>query len=140
MAWFSPDCTHFSKAKGGKPRNKKIRGLAWVVVKWAAQVRPRVIIMENVEEFQTWGPLDDQGHPVKSRSGEFFRAFVGALSTGSGPLADELRAELDEAREENQLLRTRVARQQNGRRRGELVHVPRSTALVMWEPRAAGRR
>ncbi|HOI56008.1 MAG TPA: DNA cytosine methyltransferase [Phycisphaerae bacterium] len=96
LAWFSPDCTHFSKAKGGKPRNKKIRGLAWVVVKWAAQVRPRVIIMENVEEFQTWGPLDDQGHPVKSRSGEFFRAFVGALSTGSGPLADELRAELDE--------------------------------------------
>lgn len=96
LAWFSPDCTHFSKAKGGKPRNKKIRGLAWVVVKWAAQVRPRVIVMENVEEFQTWGPLDRKGHPIKARSGEFFRAFVGALSTGSGPLAKELLAELRE--------------------------------------------
>ncbi|MFZ5770513.1 MAG: DNA cytosine methyltransferase [Thermodesulfobacteriota bacterium] len=57
MAWFSPDCKHFSKAKGGKPVSGKIRGLAWVVVRWAQKVRPAVIILENVEEFQEWGPL-----------------------------------------------------------------------------------
>jgi DNA (cytosine-5)-methyltransferase 1 len=57
LAWFSPDCKHFSKAKGGKPVEKKIRGLAWVAVKWAKKVHPRVIILENVEEFKTWGPL-----------------------------------------------------------------------------------
>lgn len=57
LAWFSPDCKHFSKAKGGKPVNKNIRGLAWVAVRWAATVRPRVIILENVEEFKTWGPV-----------------------------------------------------------------------------------
>ena len=56
LAWFSPDCKHFSKAKGGKPVEKKIRGLAWSVLKWAALVRPKVIMLENVEEFQTWGP------------------------------------------------------------------------------------
>lgn len=56
LAWFSPDCKHFSKAKGGKPVEKNIRGLAWIVLKWAALVRPRVIMLENVEEFQTWGP------------------------------------------------------------------------------------
>lgn len=55
LAWFSPDCKHFSKAKGCKPVEKNIRGLAWVVLKWAALVRPRVIMLENVEEFQTWG-------------------------------------------------------------------------------------
>lgn len=57
FAWFSPDCKHFSKAKGGKPVSKKIRGLAWIVVKWARKVRPRVLMLENVEEFQDWGPL-----------------------------------------------------------------------------------
>ena len=57
LAWFSPDCKHFSKAKGGKPVDKNIRGLAWIVLRWAGTVRPRVIILENVEEFQTWGPL-----------------------------------------------------------------------------------
>lgn len=57
LAWFSPDCKHFSKAKGGKPVEKNIRGLAWVAVRWAATVRPRVIMLENVEEFKTWGPL-----------------------------------------------------------------------------------
>lgn len=57
LLWGSPDCTHFSKAKGGTPVEKKIRGLAWVLMKWAATVRPRVIIMENVEEFITWGPI-----------------------------------------------------------------------------------
>lgn len=57
LAWFSPDCKHFSKAKGGQPVDKNIRGLAWIVLKWAALVRPRVIMLENVEEFQTWGPV-----------------------------------------------------------------------------------
>ncbi len=57
LAWFSPDCKHFSKAKGRTPVEKKIRGLAWVTLRWAALVRPRVIMLENVEEFQTWGPL-----------------------------------------------------------------------------------
>lgn len=57
LAWFSPDCKHFSKAKGGKPVDKDIRGLAWVAVRWAATVRPRVIMLENVEEFKTWGPI-----------------------------------------------------------------------------------
>lgn len=71
LAWFSPDCKHFSKAKGGKPVDKNIRGLAWIVLKWAGTVRPRVIILENVEEFQTWGPVR-KGKPVKSRAGETF--------------------------------------------------------------------
>ena len=80
LAWFSPDCTHFSRAKGKKPRSKKIRGLANVVVNWARAVRPRVIMLENVEEFQTWGPLDDDNQPIPERSGENFRAWMGALS------------------------------------------------------------
>ncbi|AKF08848.1 DNA cytosine methyltransferase [Sandaracinus amylolyticus] len=75
LAWFSPDCTHHSKAKGGKPRSKKIRGLAWVAVRWAREVRPRVIVIENVEEFLAWGPLDRDGHPIKGRAGETFRAW-----------------------------------------------------------------
>ena len=78
LAWFSPDCKHFSKAKGGKPVEKKIRGLAWVVMRWAGLVRPRVIILENVEEFQTWGPVR-RGKPVKSRKGETFQKFVAQL-------------------------------------------------------------
>jgi DNA (cytosine-5)-methyltransferase 1 len=57
LAWFSPDCTHFSRAKGGKPVQQKIRSLAWIVVKWARAVHPRVIILENVPEFRDWGPL-----------------------------------------------------------------------------------
>lgn len=72
LAWFSPDCKHFSKAKGGKPVEKKIRGLAWIVLKWAALVRPRVIILENVEEFQTWGPVR-KGKPVKSKKGQTYQ-------------------------------------------------------------------
>lgn len=78
MAWFSPDCTHHSKAKGGKPRKKEIRALAWIVVKWAAKVRPRVMFLENVEEFQDWGPLKD-GQPIKARKGETFRRWVEQL-------------------------------------------------------------
>lgn len=79
LLWASPDCTHFSRAKGGKPVDKTIRGLAWVVVSWAAAVAPRVITLENVPEFVTWGPLDGAGRPIKSRAGETFREFVGQL-------------------------------------------------------------
>lgn len=82
LLWASPDCKHFSKAKGGKPVSKKIRGLAWVVTKWAAAVKPRVIIMENVEEFRTWGPLqqiDGQWYPDPARKGETFQRFVARL-------------------------------------------------------------
>ena len=78
LAWFSPDCKHFSKAKGGKPVDKNIRGLAWIVLRWAGTVRPRVIILENVEEFQTWGPVR-RGHPVKSKTGQTFRQWLGQL-------------------------------------------------------------
>lgn len=79
LAWFSPDCKHFSKAKGGKPVEKKIRGLAWVVLRWAATVHPRVIMLENVEEFTTWGPLTPDGYPDKKQKGRTFRSFVNAL-------------------------------------------------------------
>ncbi|MGD6899308.1 DNA cytosine methyltransferase [Bacillus infantis] len=78
LAWFSPDCKHFSKAKGGKPVEKKIRGLAWIAVKWAIAVRPRVIMLENVEEFKTWGPLKD-GYPDEEQKGKTFQSFVKAL-------------------------------------------------------------
>lgn len=79
LAWFSPDCTHHSKARGGKPREKKIRGLAWVALRWAAIRRPRVIILENVEEFVTWGPLDKDGQPIEKQKGRTFQTFVNAL-------------------------------------------------------------
>lgn len=79
LLWASPDCKHFSKAKGGKPVSKKIRGLAWVVVNWARAVRPRVIFLENVEEFQTWGPLGEDGRPCPQRKGETFREWKAAL-------------------------------------------------------------
>lgn len=79
MLWASPDCTHFSRAKGGKPRSKNIRGLAWVVTKWAEAVRPRVIFLENVVEFQTWGPLGADDKPDKSRRGETFAEWVATL-------------------------------------------------------------
>ncbi len=82
LAWFSPDCTHFSRAKGGKPVDKKIRGLAWVAIRWAALVRPRVIMLENVPEIRTWGPLGSNGKPIKERAGETFEGFMLALTTG----------------------------------------------------------
>ncbi|MCP5136549.1 MAG: DNA cytosine methyltransferase [Gammaproteobacteria bacterium] len=78
LAWFSPDCTHFSKAKGGKPVKKEIRGLAWIVLRWAAKARPRIIMLENVEEFADWGPLtrkrsrDRHPQPCKHRKGNTF--------------------------------------------------------------------
>ncbi|UED70747.1 DNA cytosine methyltransferase [Brevibacillus sp. HD3.3A] len=79
LCWFSPDCKHFSKAKGGKPKEKGIRGLAWVAVRWAATVKPRVIMLENVEEFKTWGPLLKNGMPDPDKKGRTFQAFVNAL-------------------------------------------------------------
>ncbi len=83
LAWFSPDCRHFSKAKGSKPVEKEIRGLAWIVIRWALAVRPRVMMLENVEEFKTWGPLlDAEMRPDPTRAGETFEAFCGMLSCG----------------------------------------------------------
>jgi DNA (cytosine-5)-methyltransferase 1 len=79
LLWASPDCKHFSKAKGGKPVSKKIRGLAWVVVKWAKVMRPRVIALENVEEFQTWGPLGADDRPCPERKGRTFQRWVRSL-------------------------------------------------------------
>lgn len=79
LAWFSPDCKHFSKAKGAALVDRKIRGLAWITLRWAATVRPRVIILENVEEFQTWGPVR-KGKPVKKLAGTTFRKFIDQLT------------------------------------------------------------
>lgn len=79
LVWLSPDCKHFSKAKGGKPVEKKIRGLAWVALRWAAKTRPRVIMLENVEEFKTWGTLGSDGRPCPKGKGRTFKSFVNAL-------------------------------------------------------------
>lgn len=79
LAWFSPDCKHFSKAKGAALVDRKIRGLAWIVLRWAGTVRPRVIMLENVEEFQTWGPVR-RGKPIKKKAGQTFRKFIKQLS------------------------------------------------------------
>lgn len=79
LAWFSPDCKHFSKAKGGKPKDKNIRGLAWVALRWAGLVRPDVIMLENVEEFKTWGPLNRSHRPIKAKQGVTFRKFISQL-------------------------------------------------------------
>ncbi|MDM1764578.1 MULTISPECIES: DNA cytosine methyltransferase [unclassified Acinetobacter] len=79
LVWLSPDCKHFSKAKGGKPVEKKIRGLAWVALRWAAKTRPRVIMLENVEEFKTWGDLAADGKPCPKNKGRTFKSFVNAL-------------------------------------------------------------
>ena len=78
LAWFSPDCKHFSKAKGAALRDRNIRGLAWIVLRWAGTVRPRVIMLENVEEFKTWGPVR-KGKPVKKHAGKTFRQFIKQL-------------------------------------------------------------
>jgi len=79
LLWASPDCTHFSRAKAGKPVEKKIRGLAWVVNRWARAVRPRVIILENVPEFKEWGPLDKNNLPIKSKKGMTFTLWANVL-------------------------------------------------------------
>jgi DNA (cytosine-5)-methyltransferase 1 len=81
LLWASPDCKHFSKAKGGKPVSRRVRGLAWVVIRWARVKRPRIIFLENVEEFQTWGPLGPDDRPDKARAGLTFRRWVGQLRT-----------------------------------------------------------
>ena len=106
LAWFSPDCKHHSKARGGKPVNKNIRGLAWIVLKWVGKVRPRIIMLENVEEFQYWGPLvaknkpgkqipisEQEMQPCKKRKGKTFKRFVNILrSKGYSVGWTELRA------------------------------------------------
>lgn len=79
LCWFSPDCKHFSKAKGGAPVKKEIRGLAWVAIRYAATVKPKVIMLENVEEFVTWGPLATDGRPCPKNKGRTFASFTNAL-------------------------------------------------------------
>lgn len=79
LVWLSPDCKHFSKAKGSVPVDKRIRGLAWVALRWAAKCRPRIIMLENVEEFKTWGPIGEDGKPCKDRKGQTFKSFLRAL-------------------------------------------------------------
>lgn len=100
LVWLSPDCKHFSKAKGGKPVEKKIRGLAWVTLRWAAKCKPRIIMLENVEEFKTWGPLKmtlvdgvETWHPDPAKKGKTFDSFIRQLE-GHGYTVDhrELRA------------------------------------------------
>ncbi|MCG7520872.1 DNA cytosine methyltransferase [Ruegeria sp. Ofav3-42] len=79
LLWASPDCKHFSKAKGGAPRDRNIRDLAWVVVKWAEQAKPDVILLENVEEFRTWGPICDAGKPINGLEGTTYELWVKRL-------------------------------------------------------------
>lgn len=81
LMWASPDCTSHSKAKGGQPRKKGLRILPWAVYQHAKTILPDVIIMENVEEIQQWGPLDDAGHPVPERKGEDYRKFITAMKS-----------------------------------------------------------
>ncbi|AYF88649.1 DNA cytosine methyltransferase [Pseudomonas sp. DY-1] len=85
ILWASPDCRHFSKAKGAAPRSRRVRSLAWVVVRWVHATKPRLFFLENVEEFQDWGPLDDNGKPIKALAGRTFKAFIACLSTGIDP-------------------------------------------------------
>lgn len=81
LMWASPDCTSHSKAKGGQPRKRGLRILPWAVYKHAKQILPEVIIMENVEEIQQWGPLDENGHPIKEHQGEDYRKFITAMKS-----------------------------------------------------------
>ncbi len=82
ILWASPDCRHHSKAKGGAPRDRGVRGLAWVVVRWAHATRPRLMFLENVEEFCDWGPIDEEGQPIKAERGRTFKSFIAAISVG----------------------------------------------------------
>lgn len=79
LLWASPDCRHYSRARGGKPVESRIRDLPWVIVRWARDVRPKLIGMENVAEIEGWGPLDGEGKPIPEKVGETWRAFVGQL-------------------------------------------------------------
>lgn len=81
LMWASPDCTSHSKAKGGKPREKGLRILPWAVYKHAKAILPDVIIMENVEEIQQWGPLNDDGYPIPERKGEDYKKFINAMKS-----------------------------------------------------------
>lgn len=81
LMWASPDCTSHSKAKGGQPRSKGLRILPWAVFKHARLIKPDVIVMENVEEIQQWGPLDENGHPIKARLGESYNQFMNAMKS-----------------------------------------------------------
>lgn len=81
LMWASPDCTSHSKAKGGQPRKSGLRILPWAVFKHAKKVIPDVIIMKNVEEIQQWGPLDENGHPIKEKQGEDYRKFISAMKS-----------------------------------------------------------
>lgn len=75
----SPECTHHSSARGGKPMSDQSRASAWHVTAWAEQLRPRTILVENVREFQSWGPLDARGRPIKARAGETYDAWIQSL-------------------------------------------------------------
>ncbi|MFS4580384.1 DNA cytosine methyltransferase [Phaeobacter sp. C3_T13_0] len=93
LLWASPDCKHFSKAKGGAPRDRNIRDLAWVIVDWAEKVKPDVILMENVEEFKTWGPVGEDGQPLKWAAGQTFDLWTKRLKKAGYKLKwGELRA------------------------------------------------
>lgn len=81
LMWASPDCTSHSKAKGGQPRNSGLRVLPWAVYKHAKEILPDVIIMENVEEIQLWGPLDENGFPIKEKLGETYNEFISAMKS-----------------------------------------------------------
>lgn len=87
LMWASPDCTSHSKAKGGQPRKSGLRILPWAVYKHAKTILPDVTIMENVEEIQQWGPLDENGHPIKERQGEDYKKFISAMK-GLGYIFD----------------------------------------------------
>ncbi|WP_460163628.1 DNA cytosine methyltransferase [Pseudomonas sp. S2_F03] len=82
IIWASPDCRHHSKAKGGAPRDRGVRGLAWVVIRWLFITKSRLLFLENVEEFCDWGPIDPEGQPIKAERGRTFKAFITAISTG----------------------------------------------------------
>ena len=81
LMWASPDCTSHSKAKGGKPREKGLRILPWAVYKHAKEILPDVVLMENVEEIQQWGPLDEKGYPIPERKGEDYKKFITAMKS-----------------------------------------------------------
>lgn len=81
LMWASPDCTSHSKAKGGQPRKQGLRILPWAVYKHAKKILPDVIIMENVEEIQQWGPLDENGRPIQDRKGEEYQKFIGSMQS-----------------------------------------------------------
>ncbi|MGN0252272.1 MAG: DNA cytosine methyltransferase [Oliverpabstia sp.] len=81
LMWASPDCTSHSKAKGGQPRKQGLRILPWAVYKHARKILPDVIIMENVEEIQQWGPLDDNGKPIPERKGEEYQKFIESMKS-----------------------------------------------------------